>query len=91
MAPAVFELGLGLLGVFLLNLLEHGLGGAVDEVLGLLEAQAGELADDLDDLDLLLAGGGEDDVELVLLLLGSGGGGTAAGGGRRPRRRGRRR
>ena len=44
--------------------------GAVDEVLGLLEAQAGERADLLDDLDLLVAGGGEDDVELALLLLG---------------------
>src|SRR5213082_1970770 len=35
----------------------------VDEGLGLLEAQAGGRADDLDDLDLLVAGRGEDDVD----------------------------
>src|SRR5690606_9718134 len=45
-----------------------GLGGAVDQVLGLLEAEAGGLADDLDDLDLLVAAGLEDDVEGGLLL-----------------------
>src|SRR5262245_48587244 len=70
---------LGLVGVLLGDLLEDGLGGAVDKVLGLLEAELGELADDLDDLDLLRAGPGEDDVELVLLL--GGGGGLAARGG----------
>ena len=69
------ELGLGLLGGILGDLLEQRLGSAVDEVLGLLEAQAGDdLADDLDDADLLLTGGLEDDVELA----------TAP---RRPRRR----
>ena len=36
----LFELRLRLLGVFLGDLLEDGLGGAVDEVLGLLEAEA---------------------------------------------------
>ena len=41
----LLELGLGLLGVFLRRLLEHRLRGAVDEVLGLLEAEARELAD----------------------------------------------
>ena len=64
-----FELGLCLLRVFLADLLQHGLGGAVDEVLGLLEAQVGQGADFLDDLDLLVAGAGEEDVELLLLLL----------------------
>jgi hypothetical protein len=44
--------------------------GTVDDGLGLAEAERGELADDLDDLDLLVAGGLEDDVERVLLLLG---------------------
>ena len=68
------ELGLGLLGSLLGDLLEQRLGGAVDQILGLLEAQAGDdLADDLDDADLLLAGGLEDDVELRLLLGGLGG------------------
>ena len=64
------ELGLGLLGVVLADLLEHRLGRGVDQVLGLLEAEVGELAHHLDDLDLLVAGGGQDDVELVLLLRG---------------------
>src|SRR4051812_8620324 len=48
LGAGLFELRLGLLGVFLRGLLEDGLGGAVDEVLGLLEAEAGELPDDLD-------------------------------------------
>ena len=43
-------------------------GGAVDDVLGLLETEAGRRAHDLDHLDLLVAGGREDDVEGVLLL-----------------------
>ena len=44
------------------------LGGAVDQVLGVLEAEAGDLADDLDDADLVGAAGLEDDGELRLLL-----------------------
>src|SRR3954454_7127586 len=65
-----FQLGLRLLGVFLRDLFEHRLRRAVDEVLGLLQPEARERADLLDDLDLLVAGGGEDDVELILLLRG---------------------
>lgn len=68
----------GLLSGVLGNLLEDRLRGAVHEVLGLLEAQGGQLTHDLDDLDLLV-GTGEDDVELVLLLLGLGGGATGGG------------
>ena len=58
-------------------------GGVVDQVLGLLQAQAGDLADHLDDLDLLGAGCLEDNVELRLLLdgLGRGTGAGAAGRG----------
>ena len=53
------ELGLGVLGGVLGDLLEQRLGCAVDQILGLLEAQAGnDLADDLDDADLLLAPAG---------------------------------
>src|SRR3954454_7034885 len=77
----LFELGLGGLGGLLVGLLQHRLGGGVDEVLGLLQAQAGQLTHDLDDLDLLRAGGGEDDVELVLLLLDRGGCATGGGAG----------
>src|ERR1019366_6931872 len=62
------ELGLGLLGVFFGGLLEHRLGGVVDQVLGFFQSEAGEGPDLFDDLDLLVAGGGKDDVELVLLL-----------------------
>ena len=44
------------------------LGRALDEVLGFLQTQAGDLADDLDDLDLVAADFGQRDVELGLLL-----------------------
>src|SRR3984957_4438195 len=82
---------LGLLRGLLVDLLKHGLRRAVDQVLGLLKAQAGERAHLLDDLDLLVARGLKDDVELVLLLglfrRGSGAR-TASGGGNRDRGRG---
>src|SRR3954453_6633734 len=61
----------------LVDLLEDRLRRAVDEVLGLLEAEGRERAHLLDDLDLLVADRVEDDVELVLLLLGGRVGGTA--------------
>ena len=66
------------------------LGSAVNECLRLAEAEAGECAHLLDDLDLLVAGRLENDVEGVLLLDLFDGGGSA---GSRPqqRRRGRRR
>src|SRR4051794_14878661 len=78
-----FELGLGLLGLLLGDLLEDGLRRAVDQVLGLLQAEVGQGAHLLDHRDLLGAHLGQDDVELVLLLLdGSGlGAATATGGG----------
>src|SRR4051794_3336 len=78
------EGSLGLLRGVLGDLLQDGLGRVVDQVLGLLEAERGQAAHLLDDLDLLVAGSLEDDVELVLL-----GGGllataaaTGGGGGR---------
>ena len=87
-----FELRLCLLGVFLADLLQDGLGGAVDQVLGLLQPEVGEGADFLDDLDLLVAGPGEHDVELVLLLFdGLGRSGAGADRRRRPPPPGRRR
>src|SRR5918997_922209 len=77
------ELGLGGLGLLLVDTLEDGLGGTLDGVLGLLEAQAGQLTHDLDDLDLLAAVALEDDVERVLLhdLFRGGGRAGHAGGG----------
>src|SRR5262249_37869684 len=62
------ELLLRLVGLLLGDLLEDGLRGAVDQVLRLLEPEARERADLLDDLDLLVSGRGEDHVELGLLL-----------------------
>src|SRR3954452_24629358 len=61
------EVGLGLLGGVLGDLLQDRLRRVVDQVLGLLEAERGEATHLLDDLDLLVAGTLEDDVELVLL------------------------
>src|SRR5205085_12310692 len=69
-------LGLGLVGAFL-----DRLGRAFDEILGLLEAEARDGTDFLDDADLVRAGLGEDDVELGLLLGGGSGGAGGTGGG----------
>src|SRR5690606_21367008 len=55
-----------------------GLRRAFDEVLGFLEAQAGDGADFLDDGDLVAASIGQDNVELGLFLGGSSSG--ASGG-----------
>src|SRR3954451_13266917 len=82
----LFDVGLELLGLVLVDALLDGLGGLVDERLGLLETEARGRADDLDDLDLLVAGRRDDDVERGLLLLG--GSGVAATTGRSDRGRG---
>src|SRR3954454_7887417 len=70
----------GLLRGLLVDPLEDGLGSGLDQLLGLLEAEAGEGALLLDHVDLLLARGLEDDVELVLLLHGLGLTGAAGSG-----------
>src|SRR5437868_15319487 len=57
---------LGLVGRLLVDLLQQRLLRTVHQVLGLLEAEAGQRANLLDDLDLLVAGTLKDDVELVL-------------------------
>src|SRR5690606_34805444 len=67
-SAGLFQLLLDLLGLLPGDALLDRLGGAVHQVLGLLEAQARDLPDDLDDLDLLGTGVGQDDVELGLLL-----------------------
>src|SRR4051812_6122902 len=64
----LFELALELVGLLALDALLDGLRRLVHQRLGLLEAEAGGRADDLDDLDLLVAGAREDDVERGLLL-----------------------
>ena len=69
-------------GFVLVDGLLDRVGSAVDQVLGFFQAQAGDGAHYLDDVDLLLAGSLEDDVELGLLFFLDGGGG--AGRRRRP-------
>src|SRR3954452_22898488 len=59
----LLELALELVGLVALDALLDGLRRLVDERLGFLEAQAGRRADDLDDLDLLVAGTRQDDVD----------------------------
>src|SRR5262245_64244279 len=75
----LFELRLDRVGLVLGHALLDRLRGRVDEILGLLEAETGDRAHDLDHLDLLAAGGREHDVEGGLLL---GGGTVTAGRGR---------
>src|SRR3954451_14803551 len=75
----LFQLALDRVSLVLGHALLDGLRGRIDEVLGLLQAEAGDCAHDLDHLDLLLAGTREDDVERRLLL--HGGRAVAAGSG----------
>src|SRR6478735_12690595 len=66
---SLLELRLHLLGLVLGRALLDGGGSLVGNGLGLLQAQAGQLTDDLDHLDLLVTGTGQHDVEGALLLL----------------------
>src|SRR4051812_32904865 len=77
----LLELALELVGLVALDALLDGLRRLVDERLGFLEAQAGRRADDLDDLDLLVAGARQDDIDGRRLLLLCGAVGTAGAGG----------
>src|SRR5438445_5414294 len=85
----LLELLLDRLGLGLRHALLDRLGRPVDQVLGLLEAEPGDLAHHLDDLDLLVARPGEDDREVLLLGCGRrrGAPGRGAGGGHGDRRR----
>src|SRR5690606_10591257 len=75
----LFQLLLDLLGLLLGDAFLDRLGSAVHQVLGLLEAQPGQLPDHLDHLNLLVASRLQDDVKLRLLL---GLGGCRRGGAR---------
>src|SRR5262249_51912067 len=86
LGAGLFELGLGGVGLVLRDVLLHVGRRAVDDVLGLLQAQAGELADGLDDVDLVWADLLEHDGELRLLLDGRRGLGGAGSGTRAWRR-----
>src|SRR3989442_11451526 len=81
-AAGLLDLRLERVGLLAVDALLDGLGRLVDEGLGLLEAEPGGRADDLDDLDLLVAGAGQDDVERGLLLGGGAVLAARAGGGR---------
>src|SRR6187401_3021264 len=77
------ELRRGSLGFVLRHAFLDRLRGRLNQILGLLQAEAGQLADRLDDVDLVGAEVREDHVELALLL-GRGSGGsttTIASGG----------
>src|SRR5258708_38382272 len=73
LGASLLELSLDLLGFVLVDAFLDRLGCALDQILGLLEAKAGDGADFLDDFDLLFAGGGEHDREFGLFLNRSGG------------------
>src|SRR5689334_3057015 len=81
----LLESSLDLVGLVLGDALLDRLGGRVNEILRLLETQAGQLAHDLDDRDLVGADVGQHCAELALLLsTGSGRGATGSTtGGRR--------
>src|SRR5947209_19377693 len=79
--PCLLEFGFQLVGLLFFDALLDGLRSLVDERLRLFEAEAGRRADDLDDLDLLVAGLGEDHVDgPALFLLGAGVAATGACG-----------
>src|SRR5712671_4797010 len=59
LGPGLFQLGLDLLRFVLAHAFLDRLGRTLDQILGLLEAQAGERAHLLDHLDLLVADGGK--------------------------------
>src|SRR5438093_1845935 len=85
LGPLLFESRLDLVGLLAVDAFLDRLGRRVDEILGLLEAESGQLADDLDHRDLVRADLGQGRGELGLLLGGGGGlgGCGAATAGRR--------
>src|SRR5215472_5164140 len=88
LGPGLFQLGLDLLRLLLGHALPDRLGRTLDQILGLLETQAGERAHLLNHLDLLVADGSEHGGELGLLFGWRGGGGPAGSGGDGDRGRG---
>src|SRR2546423_14016154 len=75
----LLDLGLELVGLLALDALLDGLRRLVDERLGLLQAETGRGAHDLDHLDLLVARSGEDHVDRRRFLFGAGAVGTTRG------------
>src|SRR4051812_15662628 len=81
LGTGLFHLLLDGFRVGLVDAFLDGLRRAIDEILGLLQAQARHFAHGLDGVDLVLAGGREDHGELGLLLGGGTTGGTTGRGG----------
>src|ERR1700719_278930 len=91
-SPRLLEFLLELGGLLAVDALLDRLGGLVDERLGLFQAEAGGRADDLDDLDLLVACAGQEHVDgACFLLLGRGTVAARASGSRDGRGHGGRR
>src|SRR5699024_2468906 len=78
LGASLLELGLDLVCFFLVDAFLDGLRSAFDEVLGFLQAQAGDGADFLDDFDLLVAGSSQHDGEFGLLFSRSSGSTTSS-------------
>src|SRR6478736_678648 len=78
LGASFFQLLLGGFGVSLGHSFLDGLRSAVDQVLGFLQTQTGQLAHGLDDADLVRAGFLQDDGELGLLF--SSGSSATSGG-----------
>src|SRR3984893_685633 len=89
LGPGLFQLSLDLLRLVLGHTFLDRLWRTLDQILGLLEAQAGERAHLLDHLDLLVVDGGENGGELRLLFGWRGGAGGAGSRGDGDRGRGR--
>src|SRR3954449_4949875 len=68
LGASALELLLDLFRFVLADTLFHGLRSAFDQILGFFEAEVRDLADGLDDLNLVRAAVGENDVELGLLF-----------------------
>ena len=62
-STSLLKLSLDRLGLFLGDTLLNGLGSTVDESLRITQRQAGDILNDLDNLELGLAGGLQDHVE----------------------------
>src|SRR5260370_21056924 len=86
LGPGLFQLGLDLLRFVLAHAFLDRLGRTLDQILGLLDAHAGERAHLLDHLDLLVADGGTHGGEPRLVFTWAGGRPARRRGGRGRRR-----
>ena len=78
LSASLFQLLLDVVSLSLGDLLLDSLGSAINDSLSLLQAQTGDLLNDLDDLHLGSASLSQDDVELGLLFLSGSSSATSA-------------